>query len=182
MRQEKLEGQGNGMLIVFGGLPGTGKTTIARKLAERIPAVYLRIDSIEQAIVNAGAIAMDEMGPAGYMAAYALAADNLRLGLTVIADSVNPLKMTRDDWYQVGVKAGSKILEVEIICSDINEHRRRVEGRVADIPNLVLPDWQKVLDREYHLWHREHLMVDTAHIRPDEAVDIILKNLYDQSI
>jgi predicted kinase len=38
------------MLIIFGGLPGTGKTTIARALAHQIGAVHLRIDSIEQAI------------------------------------------------------------------------------------------------------------------------------------
>ena len=38
------------MLIIFGGLPATGKTMIARELARQIGAVYLRIDSIEQAM------------------------------------------------------------------------------------------------------------------------------------
>ncbi len=38
------------MLIVFSGLPGTGKTTIANDLAAMTSAVYLRIDTIEQAI------------------------------------------------------------------------------------------------------------------------------------
>ena len=38
------------MLIIFGGLPGSGKSTIARALALRLGAVYLRIDTIEQAI------------------------------------------------------------------------------------------------------------------------------------
>ncbi|WP_371126640.1 AAA family ATPase [Variovorax sp. EL159] len=35
------------MLIVLGGLPGTGKTTIAREIVARSRAVYLRIDAIE---------------------------------------------------------------------------------------------------------------------------------------
>lgn len=45
------------MLIVFSGLPGTGKTTLARDLASRAGAVYLRVDTIEQAIRNAGVLA-----------------------------------------------------------------------------------------------------------------------------
>src|SRR2546428_383735 len=42
------------MLIVLSGLPGTGKTTIAREVARAIAAVYLRIDSIEQVMAAAG--------------------------------------------------------------------------------------------------------------------------------
>ena len=42
------------MLIVFSGLPGVGKTGIARELARTIGAVHLRIDSIEQALRRAG--------------------------------------------------------------------------------------------------------------------------------
>ncbi|GKV79057.1 hypothetical protein PEC106568_42300 [Pectobacterium carotovorum subsp. carotovorum] len=38
------------MLIILGGLPGTGKSTIARLLASRLNAVWLRIDSIEQSL------------------------------------------------------------------------------------------------------------------------------------
>ena len=50
------------MLIIFSGLPGSGKSTIARALARRLRAVYLRIDTIEQAI-RAAEQADNEMGP-----------------------------------------------------------------------------------------------------------------------
>ncbi|MFE5683837.1 AAA family ATPase [Streptomyces sp. NPDC056512] len=50
------------MLIVIGGLPGTGKSTLARLLAARIGAVHLRIDTIEQAIVRSG-LAKRPLGP-----------------------------------------------------------------------------------------------------------------------
>ena len=83
------------MLIVFAGLPGTGKSTIARALAAELDAVWLRIDSIEQAIRASGAVESD-LDDAGYRAAYAVAEDNLRLGRTVIGDSVNGWMLTRD--------------------------------------------------------------------------------------
>jgi len=75
------------MLIILGGLPGTGKTTIARELARQLGAVHVRIDSIEEAILDSG-VWSSPINDAGYRVGYAVAADNLRIGRTVIADSV----------------------------------------------------------------------------------------------
>ena len=80
------------MLIALGGLPGVGKSALAVALARRIGAVHIRIDTIEQAMRNAG---FTVSGPEGYLAARDLARDNLRIGRTVIVDSVNPLDITR---------------------------------------------------------------------------------------
>src|SRR5687768_13643980 len=129
------------MLIVLSGLPGTGKTTIARKLATELAAVYLRIDSVEQSIRGAGRPVEGE----GYSVAYAVAEDNLRLGRIVVADCVNPLPLTRSEWRAVADRSGVPALDVEIVCSDADEHRRRVETRAADISGHRLPTWQEVI-------------------------------------
>jgi DNA polymerase III delta prime subunit len=102
------------MLIVFSGLPGVGKTAIARELARTIGAVHVRIDSIEQALCSAGFHVEGE----GYEVAYAVAEDNLRAGRTVIADCVNPWPLMRGAWRSVAERAGVAALDVEIVCSD----------------------------------------------------------------
>ena len=161
------------MLIIFGGLPGTGKTTIAKILAQKLKAIYLRIDTIEQALVEAG-IKKQHINALGYEVGYAIAAENLQLNLTVIADSVNPVNISREAWRNLGLNAGVPFLEIEIICSDKEEHRKRIESRVTDIVNLKLPNWQSVLEREYDSWSHDHLVIDTAKVSANEAVDIIM--------
>ncbi|AYQ44452.1 MULTISPECIES: AAA family ATPase [Burkholderia cepacia complex] len=166
------------MLITFSGLPGTGKSTIASRLAVRLEAVYLRIDSIEQAIRTSGVLAEGaEMGGAGYAVCYRVAADNLAIGTTVVTDSVNPLKVTRDAYRNIAARIGVPVLEIEIVCSDRQQHRQRVETRQSTTAGLVLPTWQEVVDRDYDVWDRPHLEIDTAFTSVEQCIDQILHAL-----
>lgn len=162
------------MLVVFGGLPGVGKTTLAQALAAALRAAYLRIDEIEQALRRAG---LPEVGPAGYVAAYALAGSNLRLGLPVVADSVNPLPVTRQAWRDVAAAAGVPVLEVEVVCSDAAEHRRRVEARAGDIPGLMPPRWASVQAHDYAPWTTPRLVLDSAVLTPAAALALLLARM-----
>lgn len=149
------------MLIAFAGLPGAGKTTVARLLARRLGAAYLRIDTAEQALRRCGTLPGGVVTE-GYAVAYAVAADQLAVGRSVVADSVNPLGVTRDAWRAVADGAGAPLVDVEVVCSDAAEHRRRVETRTVDIAGLVPPTWGQVQARAYDAWDRPRLVVDTA--------------------
>jgi predicted kinase len=104
-----------------------------------------------------------------------VAEDTLRAGGIVVADSVNPLPVTRDAWVAVAGRAGVPVVEVEVVCSDAAEHRRRVETRVTDVPGLVLPTWDGVRRRDYAAWDRPRVVVDTAALTAEEAAAAVLR-------
>jgi len=160
------------VLVVIGGLPATGKSTIATALAGRTATPYVRVDRIEQAIVAWSPLS-HPLGPVGYAVAYVLAQEQLQLGLDVIVECVNPVAVTRDGWLDIAATAGAVPIEDEVICSDEAEHRRRVETRTSDVNGLSKPTWSAVLEREYEPWNREHLVIDTATTSPESAVDMI---------
>lgn len=160
-------------LIVLGGLPGTGKSTIARALLARLPAAYLRIDTLEQAL--AALHPGEEVGAAGYLLAYELARSNLALGMPVLADCVNPVAATRQAWRAVAAQYSAACLEVQIVCSDLAEHRRRVEQRQLDAPGAALPSWHDVVHREFEAWASPHLVIDSALLSASEAAGIIAR-------
>jgi len=148
------------LLVVLGGLPGAGKTTLARALARELRAAHVRIDTLEQAIVHSS-LAVPDAQEAGYAAGARVALDNLRLGLPVVADCVNPVRDSQEGWRRVADEAGARLVEVLVVCSDPAEHRRRVEERVADIPGHRQPTWADVSALRLDPWP-EATVLDSA--------------------
>jgi predicted kinase len=166
------------VLISFSGLPGVGKTTVARSLAQEIGAAYIRVDSIEAALKNSS-LQIHPAEDAGYLAAVAVAKDNLVHGLDVVADTVNPIELTRRLWADATSACHARLLNVEIVCSDQAEHRRRVETRRSDIAGLDLPDWKRVQSRGYDAWTGSPVVLDTSKLSVNDCVKRILHALTD---
>ncbi|MGE4292593.1 MAG: AAA family ATPase [Desulfovibrio sp.] len=176
----------NPILYIFSGLPGAGKSTLARLLSQRLGAVWLRIDTVEQALRDL--CGLDVQGE-GYRLAYRIARDNLLLGGSVVADCCNPIALTREEWMDVARNAGAAVRNIEICCSDPAEHRFRVENRRNSVPGLAPPSWTEVRARRYDPWESaerlkfvcgedtEVLRIDTAGELPEQSFARLLARL-----
>ncbi|MEO9526426.1 AAA family ATPase [Roseibium sp.] len=163
-------------LISFSGLPGVGKSTIATALCRRLPAILLRVDAVEAALKRS-MLRLDAPEDAGYQAIAAIAAGNLALGHSVVADTVNPVEASRRLWAETARSSAATLVNVEVVCTDADLHRSRVEARTGDIAGLTLPTWQQVVDRHYEPWSEPCLRLDSAALSTQEAVDAILRHI-----
>ncbi|MEO8889570.1 MAG: AAA family ATPase [Jatrophihabitantaceae bacterium] len=139
------------MLIVLSGRPGVGKTTISRELGRALGAAVLRVDVIESAVIRSG-LAVQPIGPIGYVVANDVARGCLCVGTSVIIDAVNPVPEARAGWAALADEVAVVPVMVEVVLRDRAEHRRRVEARTSDVDSLVVPAWAGVLGAEYVEW------------------------------
>ena len=158
------------LLVVLGGLPGSGKTTLARALARSLGAAHVRIDTIEQALLRTS-LGLTRPEEAGYVIGATVAADCLAAGVTVVADAVNAVDEARAGWRSVAGSA--RTVEVWLTCSDVDEHRRRVESRVADITGHRQPTWADVAAVDVDPWPGA-TVVETAGRAPADVLAEVL--------
>ena len=135
---------------------------MSRLVAQDLPATWLRIDLIEAAMWRSGIAREEPTGLAAYVVANALADAQLSLGATVVVDAVNPVEEARRGWRELTARHGIRLRLCEVVCSDRDEHRRRVERRESDLDGLKVPTWDDVIKREYEPWTEPRLTVDTV--------------------
>jgi predicted kinase len=164
----------SGTLIIFSGLPGSGKSTLAAKLATKFRATYLRIDTIEQGLRDI--CGLSQIDGKGYSLSHRIAQENLKLGNLVIADSVNPWDLTRNEWNKVAKDIGAPFINLEIICSEEAEHRKRIETRDSGIPGLKAPTWNGVINRDYQPWKEDRIQIDTSGKTIEQSFEELIQN------
>ncbi|AIT08726.1 kinase [Candidatus Francisella endociliophora] len=160
---------------IFSGLPGVGKTTLAKQLAQVMPnTVYYRIDTVEYYLKKAYP---QELTIQGYELVYYQAKESLKLGKSLIIDCCNPVIESRELWNKLSQVNFTKIINIEVICSDKQTHKNRIETRYKTNPNKY-PTWQDVLNRDYQLWDQNIIRVDTSsNNKVEDILKILEKNI-----
>lgn len=152
------------MLIVMAGLPGSGKSTIAAAAARRLKCALVAVDPIEAALWRAGIDRDQPTGLAAYIAAEAIAQEQLRLGHDVIVDAVNDVEPARQQWRDLATRTGTELLFVEVMVTDAAAHRQRLESRQRDIAGFTEPTWESLDARRVGFvdWDEPRLRLDFA--------------------
>ena len=163
----------NPVLYIFSGLPGSGKSTLAKKLANKTKSSYFRIDTIEQGIRD---LCSCNVQGEGYRLTYRIVEDNLKIGNNVVSDSCNPWNITRNEWEEVAKKCNANYVNIEVICSNQNEHKHRIETRGYEIDGVKLPNWEEIQNRQYDVWNKKHIIIDTA----DKSVEESINEMYEE--
>jgi len=148
-------------LIVFVGLPGTGKSSLARQLARELQAVYLSLATLEGAIVTLADKRGSDEGLSvvvqqGYALLLDLSRDNLSVNLSVILDSPAGDPAFRDRAKQLARSLKANMYLIECICTDERLLRQRIEGSSQDWAAYQLERARFVRPNE------RRMVVDTA--------------------
>ncbi len=171
-------------LIVLSGLPGSGKSHLAREILRRHPVAVLESDALRKALIERRTYSQRESGRL-FAACHGLLEELLGRGIPVLLDATNLKEMHRRPLYGIAERTGARLLLVEVRAGE-DVVRRRLEGRQAaadnpwDSSDATLEVFEK-MGREAEPIEGPHLVVDaTGDI--SEAVKRVMHELQDVTV
>jgi predicted kinase len=164
----ELAGRGtSARLIVFSGLPGAGKSTLAEAAGRALGVPVFAVDWLLGSLTPFGGYHLEGLFAMGGELLTTLAYRQLALGQSAILDFPAEDLATRTRWRSLADAAGAEFRVVVCVCSDLELHRARLEGRQRGIPGWHdAGNWANVERRlaEFPPWTGEVLAIDA--VRP----------------
>ena len=164
----------NTALVLFSGLPGTGKAVLARKVARALHIPLFAKDRIQSAL-RVRSLA-DSKTPDGYHLMFDLADEQLSLEVSVVLDAVFPMEGFRSAARELARRHGANFCPVFCYCSDPTIWRERMKGREQYVPHWTPVGWEAVerLQATYEPWDpATTLFVDSLNNFEDNLVLVI---------
>lgn len=152
-------------MIVFSGLPGTGKSTLAETIGRQLGIPVFAKDWLEAVILQNGLQPTSDeksLGYVGYELLTVLAERQLMLGQSVILDSVASTQTIRETWRELADQYNAQWRVIECICSDKTFHQELLKARQRNIPGWHELEWSDVekVKQYYQAWDEERLVLD----------------------
>jgi len=161
-------------LVLFSGLPGVGKTALARRVARHLHIPLFAKDRIQSALRVRGLA--DRKTPDGYHLMFDLADEQLSLGVSVVLDAVFPMEGFRSAARDIALRNNANFRPIYCYCSDQSVWRERMKGREQYVLNWTPVGWEAVerLQAMYEPWDPETtLFVDSLNNFEDNLVLVV---------
>lgn len=165
------------VLVVLVGLPGSGKTRLARMVRERTGAVVLESDYLRRLLFGRPTYSQEESRTL-FRAVHAAADRLLERGAAVILDATNLLEREREPLYAIAERRGARLVLVRLVAPRWLTHRRLRARQVAagdEYSEAGIAVYERMRFAEQPIG-RDHIVVDTSKdVRP--AVDRIVEEM-----
>lgn len=148
--------------ILVSGLPGTGKSFISRRLAEKLPATVIESDAMRKILFPKPNYSSGESTHL-FSTVHMLLGSLISKGISVILDATNLSEHSREYLYNIGEQQGAKLIVVQVEAPN-DVVKKRIQGRRYDTANKSDADWvvyQKLKPSAEKI-RRKHYVVDTS--------------------
>ncbi len=163
------------MLVMVCGLPGTGKTTLAKALAEKLDAVHISSDTVRMKMLEERTYSEEEKEKV-YDAMLVRTEELLKEGKKVVLDATFYRKKHRDAVKKLARKTESRFFIVECVTHE-NLLRERIfaRGKKKTESEADFGVYEKVKGI-FEPIKEEHLVVDTSPAL-EKQVELVMEYL-----